>query len=102
MDRIHLNHWFVNENELAISLMSFYVSIKMISENNDIYYIARVVNSNTDIKEISFKFLSLEEAITFTESIIAKCFTFDEIRDKYIVFRDNKEKTYKKERKLWK
>ncbi len=102
MNRINLDHWFVNDNELGISLMKFYVNIKMINEDNDIYYIARVINSETEIKEISFKFLSLEDAITFTENIVSKCFTFDEVRDKYIVFCDNKEKTYKKERKLWK
>jgi len=102
MNRINLNHWFVNDNELSISLISFYVNIKMISENDEIYYIARVINSESEIKEVGFKFLSLEEAITFTENIVSKCFTFDELRDKYIVFRDSKEKTYKKERKLWK
>ena len=97
MDRINMDHWFVNDNELAISLMRFYVGIKICSENDDIYCIARVVNAESDIKEISFKFLSLEEAITFTENTVAKCFTFEEVRNKYLAFRDKQEKTYKKE-----
>ena len=96
MHNIMLERWYVDDSELSISLMNFYVSIEPLLDNNNlIVYLLRVVNLNTDIKEISFKFDSLEEAISFTENDVRKCFTFSQVLDHY-------KKVFKEENKVFK
>ena len=38
MSEIKLNHWYVRDNELSISLMSFYTRIEILENNQTIYY----------------------------------------------------------------
>ena len=97
MGRINLDHWFVKENELSISLMHFYVSISSCFNNNEIYYLVKVINNDSEIKEIQYGFNSLEEAIFFVENDVSICWTFDEVNTKYKEFNSSKQKTFKKE-----
>lgn len=97
MNRINLDHWFVKENELSISLMHFYVSISSCFNNNEIYYLVKVINNDSEIKEIQYGFNSLEEAIFFVENDVSKCWTFDDVNLKYKELFNKHEKTFKKE-----
>lgn len=81
MSYIKIDHWYVRDNELSISLMRFHVSIDTVLENNDIIFKLTVNNSN--IEKLYLDFKSLESAINFTENIISVSNDYDEILEKY-------------------
>jgi len=83
MNYIKSNNWYVRENNLSISLMNFHVEIEGVIRNNILSYNLIVVQSEKVIKEKSFMFKNLEDAITFTEDVIAECWTLSEINDEY-------------------
>ena len=83
MKYLGLNHWYIKDNNLSISLMNFYVEIESVVKDNILGYVLRVVCSEKEIKEIDLKFNSLEEAINFTEEVITDCWTFNEITNIY-------------------
>ena len=80
MNKIKLNHWFLNDNELTISLMRFFVKIQILMNDEFIYY-QLVVKSEDD--SLTFNFYSLEDAVCFCEKVISQCKNKDEIVDKY-------------------
>ena len=90
MERMNLNHWFIDENELSIALVRWHVTIK--PGNNDveliIHYDSQVVST--------LRFNNYEEAVVFTEDIINECHEVDEIVEKYYEIKHNKPKTRKK------
>ena len=99
MHSVKLNHWYIDDSELSISLMNFYVDIEPLLDNNNIIvYLLRVVNLNTEIKEISFKFDSLEEAMSFAENDVKKCFTFSDVLDHYKKINSEDNKVLKKKK----
>ncbi len=77
MERMNLDHWFINENTLSISLMNFYIEV---SQYENCYQL-RIINSN--MKKLDLYFNTMEDAVEFTESVVSKCFTFEEILDNY-------------------
>ena len=79
--RMELNHWFISKNSLSISLMNFYANIEIIMDNNWPTYKVTVTDSNRD--EIGLYFKTLEKAICFTENVVNKCTTLDEIVNSY-------------------
>ena len=81
MRRCFLNHYFVGENEIVISLDKYFVSIKIIANNNSIRYEARIMNDDTHV--IVFKFNSLDEAIVFIEDIVSESNDFSEMIEYY-------------------
>lgn len=97
MKIIKRNNWFINDNELVISLMRFYVSISIIYDNNLVFNV-RVVNSDTEIKEMKFAFSTLEDAIVFTEEVVSKCFNFEDVERGYDSFNKNISKNLVKKR----
>ena len=100
MSRIELNHWYIKDNELSISLMKFYTKIKILKNDQIIYY-QLYVKGNED-KELTFNFYTIEDAILFTEQAIAKSHDTDEILGKYIsMFENEKFKSpYSKKKKM--
>ena len=87
MSRIELNHWYVRNNELSISLISFYTRIEILENNQTIYY--RLYVKGNDNKELTFNFYTIEDAISFTEQIIAKSHDINEVLEKYIIKFEN-------------
>ena len=82
MSNFKLNHWFINGNELSISLMRYYVDINMnLDDYSGICFILRVIDSNR--RQLLFNFDSIEKAVVFTETVIDKCLTFEEIKEAY-------------------
>ncbi len=96
MYSVNKNQWFILENTLVISLLSFSVCLKIINKDNDISIMLTVINTDTDIKEKSFEFKNMEDAIFFTENKISKCYSFEEVIMEYNVFYNNYEKINKK------
>lgn len=81
MKCINLNHWYIKNNVLSISLMRYYVKINICESMKCILFKLEVINCEREV--ISFDFYNLEEAIYFTEVIISKCENFEEIIKKY-------------------
>lgn len=88
MRRVILNHWLVDKNELQISLMNFYVTIKPYVDNDVLYYRLHVVDNNNDNK--TYYFSKIEDAISFTEDDINNCYSFDDVKESYQVRYNNK------------
>ena len=90
----------MKENELSISLMRFYTKIKILKNDQTIYY-QLYVEGNQD-KGLTFNFYTIEDAILFTEQIIAKSHDTNEILEKYIsMFENEKFKSpYSKKKKM--
>ena len=78
-----LSHWSIDQNSLDIALMKYYISVKILIEDNTLCYKLQVFSDN----EIAANFIfnSLEEAITFTEDVINKDYsvTLDDIKKNY-------------------
>ena len=81
MGRMKLNHWFVDKNDLNISLMRFFIKIKRIINNKADYSILEVIDGNRE-SDI-FGFPSIEEAVSFTENEIVESKNLLEIQEKY-------------------
>ncbi len=81
MGRMRLNHWFVNKNDLNISLMRFFVRIKRIISNKADYSLLEVIDGNRD-SDI-FGFPSIEDAVNFTENEIVESHNLEEVQEKY-------------------
>lgn len=88
MSRIELNHWYMKENELLISLMRFYVKIKILKNDKTIYY--QLLVKESEGKDLTFNFYTIEDAISFTEQTINKCQNTDEVFEKYTFMFENK------------
>ena len=83
MHTVELSNWYLQDNELTIPLMRFYVKIAVVTNENDIFYQLKVIDDD-DIN-LTFNLNSLEEAILFTERVISKCCDSQEIIRNYLV-----------------
>ena len=81
MIRLELNHWFINNNSISISLMRYFVEISI--DYNDVNLFYRLIIHDSNKNELVFNFYSLEDAIWFTENVINKCESFKEIINEY-------------------
>ena len=77
MRRIDLDHWFINENVLSISLMNLYIKIEPYKNFCD------MTITDENYRKISLDFKSLEEAISFAEEKIKDCRSNDEVYQRY-------------------
>jgi len=80
MNRLELNHWFINENEMSINLLRFYVEFMPWISNNELYFVLKVHDGEDDL---FLRFEKAEDCITFTETISKKCDNLDEVLDEY-------------------
>lgn len=81
MKNIELNHWYIKDNELSISLMRHHVSIRILRNDKNIFYQLVVIDSNRE--SLLFNFYTLEDAVRFTEDNISKCMDNKEILKQY-------------------
>ncbi len=81
MKKVELNHWFIDDNKLNISLMRFYVEIKPLVKNHKNVFSLKIINSERN--ELLCFFKTLEEAVSFTEESINLCQDFNEVMDAY-------------------
>lgn len=86
MGRINLDHWFVKDNNLSISLLNFHVEI---IQNNSSCFLKIKDRDNNEMVLYSN---TLEEAIYITENIVNNSIDNKEIEEKYKEF-NKKEKT---------
>ena len=81
MNRIGLNHWYLEGNELSISLLNFYVEINILKNNQFIYFQTKV--KDNEEKELTYNFYAIEDAISFTEKVVANCQNTKEVLVRY-------------------
>ncbi len=81
MKNIELNHWYIKDNELSISLMRHHVSIRILRNDKNIFYQLAVIDSNRE--SLLLNFYTLEDAVRFTEDNISKCMDNKEILKQY-------------------
>ena len=81
MRRVELDHWFIDRNELNISLMNFHVGISPLIIEDHVYYKVRIVDSNR--KDSIYIFENLEKSVEFTEEIVNKVFSLEEVGELY-------------------
>ena len=93
MERIKLNHWFIKENELSISLMRYYVMVYPISCNNQVSYVLNVMD---DENNKTFYFDTLEESVKFTEDVINNSNNIQQMIDEYNNYLENPKRYRKK------
>ena len=90
MNKIKLDNWFINDNELCISLMRFYVGIYVSVKDNELNYELKGVDIKGD--ELTLTFNTIEDAIAFTEDVINYSSDLDSIEAKCNGLYDDKVK----------
>ena len=65
-----LNHWFIDNNKIGISLMLFYVDIEILIEDGELCYKLQVFDDSK--VALTFIFETLENAMTFVEDVVNK------------------------------
>ena len=84
MKKIDLNHWFLKDNNMEISLMNLVASIEIDSYIENSFCCLDV--KDEEDKVVSLKFNTLEKAVSFVEDYIRKCRNNSEVLDKYDKF----------------
>lgn len=62
IDKIRLNHWFIENNTLSISLMDYHVSISL--KNN----LWETIVTDSYMNKTTYYFNTLQEAINYVEN----------------------------------
>lgn len=73
--------WFIKNNEVSASLMHWYVKIAIYHNGENLYFPLSVYNDGQKI--LTFNFYTFEDAIGFTNNVVNKCWTSNEIVEKY-------------------
>ena len=81
MSRMRLDHWFVDDKGISISLMRFFVNIIICTSKDKIFFKVEIVDDG--IEKLYFNFTSLEDAVLFIEEIVSKCLSCEEVEDRY-------------------
>ncbi len=77
MGRVTKDHWFVNGNDLEMSLWFLYCKIGMVSHKDKVY--CRLTVIDEEKKEMIFVMNSMEEAVDFVENYIYTCHDLTEV-----------------------
>ena len=80
--RVKMDHWFIDNNKLSISLMNLYVDLTIYREK----VFERIVDNN--MNEKYYEFNSLEDGISFAEDYIKNLFTLEEVDEQYKKFKN--------------
>ncbi len=86
MKNINLKNWIIDGNNASVSLMNLYANVSVLKNDDYIFYELTVTENN--MKSINLKFYSLEDVVFFVEDNIKKCFTNQEVMDKYQNMKD--------------
>ncbi len=73
--------WFVKGNQVSASLRHWAVSIDFCHNGKNLYFPLKVYKDGKEL--LKFNFYTYEDAISFTNHVVNKCWTTDEILEKY-------------------
>ena len=65
-----LNHWFIDNNKIGISLMRFYIDIEILIEDGELCYKLQIFDDNK--VALTFIFETFENVMTFVEDVVNK------------------------------
>lgn len=65
-----LNHWFIDNNKIGISLMHFYIDIEILIEDGELCYKLQIFDDNK--VALTFIFETFENVMTFVEDVVGK------------------------------
>ncbi len=81
MGKIKLGYWFLTDNSASVSLMNLHAEVKILNNNEFIYFQLTITDSN--METANFNFYTLEDAVTFVENVASKCSSKEEVSEKY-------------------
>ena len=81
MKNIELNNWNVNNNKASIALPHLHAKFNVLKNNDFVYFQLIITDSN--MQTITINFYTLEDAFFFTEDIVSKCETNEEVITRY-------------------
>jgi len=73
--------WFIKDNEVSALLMHWYVKIDFCHNGKYLYFPLKVYSDGKEL--LTFNFYTFEDAIGFTNNVVNKCWTTEEIVEKY-------------------
>ena len=73
--------WFIKKNRVSASLMHFSVSIDFCHNGENLYFPLKVYNDGKEL--LTFNFYTFEDAVGFTNNVINKKETVEEILETY-------------------
>ena len=79
MVNISLDHWYVTDNKMSISLMTCFVMIDLVPNQETKKYELIVFLEGKE--NMRFYFDTIENAISFTENTLSKRVDFDALRN---------------------
>ncbi len=79
MKKMMLNGWYIDDNQLGISLPNLYVSIDILQNGEFVYYQTTIKGD----EELVLNFYSIEDAVFFVENDIVKCRSTKEVLEIY-------------------
>ena len=73
--------WFIKDNEVSTSLMNWYVSIDISMNNKNLLFPLKVYKGGKVV--LTFNFYTFEDAIGFTNNVVNKSWSIEDIVLKY-------------------
>lgn len=81
MDFITLDHWTVDGNKASIALPHLYAQFNILKNEEYIYY--QLVLNDSDMKQITMNFYTLEDVTGFIQNVVSNCKTNEKVLEKY-------------------
>ncbi len=89
MEELNKIRWFVKKNRVSASLMRYVVSIDFCHNGTNLFFPLKIYRDGKEL--LTFNFYTYEDAIGFTNNVINKKETIEEILETYQeMFSDNK------------
>ena len=81
MEFITLDHFGVDGNKASISLPHLHAQFNVLKTDEYIYY--QLIVNDSNMKEITMKFYTLEDVIGFIQNVVSNSWTNEEVLNKY-------------------
>ncbi len=81
MKNINLGHWGVSGNSATISLPHLHAKFNVLKNDTFIYF--QLIVTDSSMETLDLNFYTLEDVIMFTEDVVNKCFSKEDVLDKY-------------------
>ena len=90
MRKMELDHYYLTNNEIDISLSRYFVNVKLFIDDEETHFLLTIINN--DQEELIFRFDTLEDTISFIEDIVYRSKDFFEIIEGYEFYKMTSEK----------
>ena len=91
MKIINLNNWALINNSASVSLPHLHAKFDILTKDDELLF--HLTINDSDMKTIELDFNTLEDVTEFTEDVVRKCWTNEEVYNKYCeMFENNRKK----------